>query len=144
MIEYTKINFNYRKELSDFSDLMEMLFPGNRNQQYAAVCIFYELKWYDGICESLTFLEGKYRISRRILQRTRSKLSRLGIIEYVGRFNKRYHGQTGWKFSLRFENRLKNIAGKANEFRRKSVSNEKDRLLISFADARRSLSSHLN
>ena len=28
----SKISFNHRKEISDYSDLVETLFPGNRNQ----------------------------------------------------------------------------------------------------------------
>ena len=49
MPEYTKVSFNYRKDISDYSDLVEMLFPGNRNQQHAATCILFELKWADNI-----------------------------------------------------------------------------------------------
>jgi hypothetical protein len=47
MSEYTKMNFNHRKEISDYGDLIEILYPGNRNQQHAAVCILFELKWAD-------------------------------------------------------------------------------------------------
>jgi len=50
MPESTKISFNHRMDLADYGDLIEMLFPGNRNQQHAAVCILFELKWAD-ICE---------------------------------------------------------------------------------------------
>jgi len=34
MSESTKIEFRYRRirEISDFTELVEMLFPGNRNQ----------------------------------------------------------------------------------------------------------------
>ena len=81
MPEYTKIHFNYRKDIADYSDLVAMLFPGNRNQQHAAACVLFELKWADSsILPSLNFIQEKYVISKRILERTRSKLARLGII----------------------------------------------------------------
>jgi hypothetical protein len=92
MPEYTKISFNHRKDLADYGDLVEMLFPGNRNQQHASACIFFELKWADGLVPNLSYLEKRYDISRRILQRARAKLARLGLIEYISGFNKRYNG----------------------------------------------------
>ena len=95
MPEYTKISFNHRKDLADYGDLVEMLFPANRNQQHASACIFFELKWADGLVPNLSYLEKRYDISRRILQRARAKLSRLGLIEHVSSFNKRYNGQSG-------------------------------------------------
>ena len=56
MPKYTKIHFNYRKEISDYSDLVEILFPGNRNQQHAAACVLFELKWSESIIQpSLNF-----------------------------------------------------------------------------------------
>jgi len=72
MPEYTRISFNYRKEVSDYSNLVELLFPGNRNQQYAAACILFELKWSDGLVSNLCYIENKYDISRRILQMVKS------------------------------------------------------------------------
>jgi hypothetical protein len=46
----TKINFRYRwiREMSDFTEIVEMLFPGNRNQQHAAARILLALKWANG------------------------------------------------------------------------------------------------
>ena len=51
MAESPKIEFRYRRipPLADFGELVEMLFPGNRNQQHAAACIFFELKWADSL-----------------------------------------------------------------------------------------------
>ena len=92
MPEYTKISFNHRKDISDYADLVEMLFPGNCNQQHAALCILFELKWSNNIMPSLSCLEKQYNISRRILERTRAKLSRLGLIERISGFNTRYGG----------------------------------------------------
>jgi len=138
MAKYTKISFNHRKDISDYSDLAEMLFPGNRNQQHAAVCILFELKWADNIIPNLVYIENKYSTSRRILQRARAKLSRLGLIEHISSFNSRYGGQAGWKLSTRFERALNQLAQRCAGFREIKVSSkEKDSMLVDFANARR-------
>ncbi|MFH1614634.1 MAG: hypothetical protein ABIG61_06090 [Planctomycetota bacterium] len=140
MAEYTKISFNHRKEISDYSDLVEMLFPGNRNQQHAAACILFELKWTEHLLPDLAFIEHKYDTSRRILQRTRSKLSRLGLIEHVSSFNSRYGGQAGWKLSTRFEAALRRLADKCVNLRDiNKSSKDKDSMFIDFANAKRPL-----
>jgi len=134
MAEHTKISFNHRKEISDYSDLVEMLFPGNRNQQHAAACILFELKWADNIVSNLVYIENKYSTSRRILQRARAKLSRLGLIEHVSSFNSRYGGQAGWKLSTRFEAALKHLADKCAILRdTKNSSKDKDSMFVNFA-----------
>ena len=138
MSEHTKISFNHRKEISDYSDLVEMLFPGNRNQQHAAACILFELKWTDLLISNMANLQSQYDISRRILQRTRAKLSRLGLIEHVSCLNSRYDGQHGWKLSTRFERALNLLAQKCAGFRDTKASlKEKDSMLVDFANARR-------
>jgi hypothetical protein len=140
MPESTKIEFQHRRisQLSDFTELIGMLFPGSRNQQYAAACIFFELKWADGIVPNLAYLETKYGMSRRVLQRARAKLARLGLIEHVSYLNSRYGGQHGWKLSSRFETGLKQLASKCVGFRAMMLgSEEKDRLLLRFMDARK-------
>jgi len=115
-----------------------MLFPGNRNQQHAAACIFFELKWADHIVPKLACIESKYAVSRRILQRARAKLSRLGLIEHVSYLNSRYGGQHGWKLSSRFETALKQLADRAALFRDMSTSSkEKDKMLVELMDGRR-------
>ena len=140
MPEHTKISFNHRKDISDYSDLVEMLFPGNRNQQHAAACIFFELKWVNGMVPNLAYMETKYSISRRILQRTRAKLSKLGLIEHVSYLNSRYGGQYGWKLSSRFETALKQLAVKCAGFRDTKISSkEKDLMLVEFTNSRRIL-----
>jgi len=145
MAEHTKISFSHRKEISDYSDLVEMLFPGNRNQQHAAACILFELKWADNIVSNLVYIENKYNTSRRILQRARAKLSRLGLIEHVSSFNSRYGGQAGWKLSSRFEAALKRLAEKISTLRDKHLSSkEKDKMFISFTEARRKTSVNRN
>ena len=141
MPEPTKIDFRYRRisQISDYTELMEMLFPGNRNQQHAAACIFFELKWANSIVPNLAYIESKYGVSRRILQRARAKLTRLGLIEHVSYLNSRYGGQHGWKLSTRFERGMRELAGKCAGFRdTRTSSNEKDVMLVELADARRS------
>ena len=140
MPESTKISLRYRRisQLADFSELIEVLFPGNRNQQYAASCIFFELKWAISLVPNMAYMESKYNISRRILQRTRAKLSRLGLIEHVSYLNSRYGGQQGWKSSSRFESGLKHLAKKCAGFRDiRAGSKHKDSMLVEFANAQR-------
>jgi len=138
--EPTKIDFQHRRisQISDFTELIEMLFPGNRNQQHAAACIFFELKWADAIVPNLGYIESTHSVSRRILQRARAKLSRLGLIEHVSYLNSRYGGQHGWKLSSRFETALKQLSERAAMFRDKSTSSkEKDKMLVELVDGRR-------
>jgi len=117
-----------------------MFFPGNRNQQHAAACIFFELKWSDSIVPNLGYLESRYDISRRVLQRARAKLSRLGLIEHVSYLNSRYGGQHGWKLSSRFETALRQLADKCSMSREKTASSkEKDNMLLQLVDARRNV-----
>lgn len=138
MLEYTKINFNHRKDISDCSDLAEMLFPRNPNQSHAAMCMLFELKWANSLVPNMADLETKYNISRRTLQRTRAKLSKLGLIEHVSYLSNRYGGQHGWKLSSRFEGALKQLASKCASFRdTKTSSKEKDYMLVEFTDAKR-------
>ena len=145
MPELTKINFNHRKDISDYSDLVELLFPGNRNQQHAAACLFIELKWSHRIVPNMAYLETKYDISCRILQRTRAKLSRLGLIEHISYLNNRFGGQHGWKLSTRFERALNQLAQKCAGFRdTKTSSKEKDLMFVEFADTRRSIAGTCN
>ena len=140
MREPTKIDFHHRRinQISDFTELIEMLFPGNRNQEHAAACIFFELKWAKHMVPNLAHIEKRYGISRRILQRTRAKLSRLGLIEHISYLNSRYGGQHGWRLSTRFERALNQLGVKCADFRNRATSSkEKESLLLDFADARR-------
>ena len=142
MSESTKIELKFRhiSQISDSTELIEILFPGNRNQQHAAGCIFFELKWSQHIVPNLSYLEAKYNISRRILQRSRAKLSRLGLIEHISCFNSRYGGQQGWKLSSRFERSLNQLTQKCSSFRdTRESSKGKDKMLLAFMDTKRSL-----
>ena len=134
MPESTKIDFRYRRipQLSDFTELIQMLFPGNRNQQHAAACVFFELKWAQHIVPNMAYMETKYNISRRTLQRTRAKLARLGLIEHISYLNSRYGGQSGWKLSARFSSALRMLAEKCDNWRndKQASKQEKERMLL--------------
>ena len=140
MTEPTKVDIHHRRisQLSDFAELMEILFPGNRSQQYAAVCIFFELKWSSELIPSMSKYQEQYNISRRTLERTRAKLSRLGMIEYISHVNNRYGNQYGWMLSPRLVRTLRQLAEKYALYKnQKDGTIEKDRLLIQFSDAMR-------
>jgi len=140
--EPTKIDFHHRRicQISDFTELIEIVFPGNRNQQHAAACIFFELKWAKHIVPNLNHIEKRYDISSRILQRTRAKLSRLGLIEHISYLNSRYGGQHGWRLSTRFERALNQLISKCADFRNaKTISKEKEMLLLEFTDTKRKI-----
>ena len=128
--------------MSDFIELIEMLVPGNRTQQqHAAAAMFFELKWANCIVPNLAYLEKKYNISRRILQRARARLARVGLIEHISYLNSRYGGQHGWKLSSRFETALRQLASKCSDFRSAVPgSEEKERLLLDYVDAKRKIS----
>lgn len=134
MIESAKIDFRYRKisQLDDITDMVEMLFPGNRNQQHAAARILMALKDGEELVASLSFLEKKFRISRRTLQRARAKLSRLGLIEHVTWMNSRYNGRQGWKLSSRMGSALRQLADKIDAWRKddRPERKEKDEMLV--------------
>jgi len=140
--EPTKIEFHHHRisQISDFTELIEIMFPANRNQQHVAACIFFELKWAKHMVPNLAHIEKRYDISRRILQRTRAKLSRLGLIEHISYLNNRYGGQHGWRLSSRFERTLNKLALKCADFRISGTSSrEKEMMLLDFADARRKI-----
>lgn len=135
MTEPTKINFHHRRihRLDDITDLVAILFPGNRNQQHAAARILLALKCSSAeLIPSLTFLEKQHNLSRRTLQRTRAKLSRLGLIEHITWMNSRHGGREGWKLSSRFGTALRRLAQEIEDWRRdrRPERQEKDSQLL--------------
>jgi len=130
----TKIDFRYRRigQLADITDLVEMLFPGNRNQQHAAARVLLTLKTADELVPSLSQIERDYGISRRTLQRTRAKLARLGLIEHISWMNSRHGGQQGWKLSSRMGTALRQLSEKLDDWRRDTRPGrmEKDEQLV--------------
>lgn len=108
----TKIEFAHRRtqQIDDITDIVELLFPGNRNQQHAAARILLELRKADELVTSLAHLERSHGISRRTLQRTRAKLARLGLIERVSWMNRRFGGREGWRLSARMSRSMRRLA----------------------------------
>ncbi len=134
MTEPTKIDFHHRrvKRIDDLTDMVEMFFPGNRNQQHAAARILLALKSADEPMPSLSGLQDEHGISRRTLQRARAKLSRLGLIERVTWMNTRYGGREGWKLSGRMGTALRQLAERIDRWRRDTQPErvEKERILV--------------
>ena len=129
MTESSKIDFAARRirEIGDITDLAQVFFPGNRNQQHAAGRILLALKTATEPVRSLNDLEDRYGISRRTLQRTRAKLSRLGLIERISWINSRYGGQEGWKLSSRMGTALRGLADKIDSWRKDTCPERKQK-----------------
>ena len=119
MTESSKIDFRYRRisRIGDITDLVEVFFPGNRNQQHAAARILLALKVASQPVLSLSYIEERHGISRRTLQRTRAKLSRLGLIEHVTWMNTRHGGREGWRLSSRMSTALRQLVDKIEQWR---------------------------
>ena len=119
MVESTKIDFRFGRisQIDDITDLLNVFFPGNQNQQHAAAQIILVLKQAEGVVASLSSLRHRHGISRRTLERTRGKLARLGLIEHVTWMNSRYGGQQGWKLSGRMSGSLRLLADKIGQWR---------------------------
>jgi len=134
MKEPTKIDFRHRRvsEIEDITDLVDMLFPGNRNQQHAAARILLALKAASEPLPHLSHLEREHGISRRTLQRARAKLARLGLTEHVSALSARYGGQQGWKLSSRMSTALRQLADRIDDWRRdmRHERREKDERLV--------------
>ena len=134
MTEPTKIEFRARRisQLADLTDLVEILFPGNRNQQHAAARILMALKAAKDLVPNLKHLEQQHMVSRRTLQRTRARLARLGLIEHVSWMNTRFGGQQGWKLSGRMGTALRQLADKIDDWRndKRPEREDKDTILV--------------
>lgn len=130
----TKIDFRYRRvsQIEDVTDLVAMLFPGNRNQQHAAARILMALKTADGPLVTLSAVRERHVISRRTLERTRAKLARLGLIEHVTWMSSRHGGRVGWVLSGRMSTALRQLADKIDGWRRdtRAERKEKDERLV--------------
>ena len=125
--------------LTDAADLAELLFPSNRNQQHAFLVVWFSLKWRtDNLVPNLADATRRHGISRRTLERVRAKMRRIGLIDRISRFNRRYDGRGGWVLSTRFERSLRQLADKAFIFNDIAhARREEDRLLVDLAVARR-------
>ena len=134
MTESTKISFQHRRirQVEDVTDLMEMLFPGNRNQQHAAARVLLFLRQTMVPQRTLAVLERQHGISRRTLQRTRAKLARLGLIEHASGLAARHGGQEGWTLSSRMSTGLRHLADQIDRWREDTRQHrqEKEELLV--------------
>jgi uncharacterized coiled-coil protein SlyX len=119
MTESTKMTFHHRRirQVEDVTDLVGMLFPGNRNQQHAAARILLHLRQTAAPERTLADLERQYVISRRTLQRTRAKLAHFGLIEHASGLCSRHGGQEGWTLSSRMSTALRHLADKLDRWR---------------------------
>jgi hypothetical protein len=129
----TKITFQHRRirQVEDVTDLVDMLFPGNRNQQHAAARILLFLRQETLPRRTLTEVQDRYAISRRTLQRTRAKLARLGLIEHASGLCSRHGGQEGWMLSGRMSTALRHLADRIDQWRSEDRPDkqEKERIL---------------
>lgn len=131
----TKIELNHNKiiRIQGLDELARILFPGNRNHQRIFLAIFIELKYAPSeLIPSLAPLCDKYEFSPRMLQTVRSKMRRMGIIDHVSRFNKKYGYREGWIFSSRFSRALEKLGKLAKSFkeRKDQLQARKDRDLF--------------
>ncbi len=116
----TKIDFAFRRiaRLSGISELAEMFFPGNRNQQHAFLVIWIRLKWRtEGIVPNLGQLVMSEGVSRRTLERVRAKMRRMGLLEHITRFDPRFGNREGWILSDNFEKSLTLLSQKVAAFK---------------------------
>jgi len=134
-----ELSFNKIKRLDDLSDLAEMLFPGNKNQQHAFLVIWISLKWADHrIVPNFSKAVDEQDITKRTLERVRAKMRRMGLIDHVSRFNAKHGYKEGWVLSTRFEKSLKQLTAKVTELKETTIgSKDKDLLSIQLAEARK-------
>jgi hypothetical protein len=109
MTPSTKVDLNHNRiaRMDGLDELAKVLFPGNRTHQRVFLTVFVELKWAeDQFLPILEPIADKNGINRRTLETVRAKMRRMGIIDHVSRFNRRYGYREGWVFSRRFEKSL--------------------------------------
>jgi hypothetical protein len=133
----TKIELNHNKiaRIQGLDEFARILFPNNRNHQKVFLAIFIELKYSpDEFMPSLTPLYNKYGFSNRMLETVRSKMRRMGIMDHVSRFNKRYGYREGWVFSSRFSKSVERLSSLLEGFklRKDTLQKRKDHDLFNY------------
>ena len=136
-IPSTKIELNCNKiaRIQGLDELATILFLGNKHHQRIFLAIFIELKYAKSeFLPSLLPLSDKYNFSPRMLETVRSKMRRIGLIDHVSRFNKRYGYREGWVFSSRFDKTVKKLKNLSHDFRSRkdSLQEQKDRDLFNY------------
>lgn len=131
----TKIELNCNKiaRIQGIDELAKILFPGNKNHQRIFLSIYIELKYAPSqFLPSLAPLCIKYEFTPRMLETVRGKMRRLGLIDHVSRFNKKYGYREGWIFSCRFHNGLFRLSKihDSNRSPRGAIQERKDRDLF--------------
>ena len=133
----TKIEVNYNRifRIESLDELAVVLFPRNKNHQRIFIAIFVELKWAeDQFLSALEPISNKYDYSRRVLEAVRAKMRRLGLVDHVSRFNKRYGYREGWVFSNKFSRALNQLAELSTNLRERknSLQEKKERDLFRY------------
>lgn len=133
----TKIEVNHNKiaRIECLDEVAAVLFPGNKNHQRIFIAIFVELKWAeDQFLSTLEPIANKYGYSRRVFEVVRAKMRRLGLIDHVSRFNKKYGYREGWVFSNKFSRALNQLAELIIHLRRRknSLQEKKERDLFKY------------
>ena len=126
----TKIELSHNKiaRSEDLDELAALLFPSNKNHQRIFVAIFIELKWADGqFLSALEPIADKHGLSRRVLETVRAKMRRMGLIDHVSRFNKRYGYREGWVFSNKFARALDQLVRLRQRLQDKRGPNQRDK-----------------
>ncbi len=126
----TELNCNKIARIQDLDELAKVLFPGNKNHQKIFLAVFIELKYApDQFLPNLAPLCDKYEFSPRMLETVRGKMRRMGIIDHVSRFNKRYGYREGWVFSGRFSHSLNRLISLLQDLeeRKDGLQEQKDR-----------------
>jgi hypothetical protein len=127
------LNWNKITRIQGLDELAIVLYPGNRNHQNIFLAIFIELKYAPSeFLPSLLPLCDKYGFTPRMLETVRSKMRRMGLIDHISQFNKRYGYREGWIFSSRFSRALTCLAGLPKIFRQRkdAIQERKDRDLF--------------
>jgi len=130
-----ELNFNEIARISGLDDVARLFFSGNRNHQRVFLAIFIELKYSsDQFVPSFKHLCEEYGFSHRLLEIVRSKMRRMGLIDHVSRFNKKYGYREGWVFSKRFEKSLNVLTKQIEQFKncKDSFQKKKDRDLFNY------------
>ena len=131
-IASTKIELNCNKiaRIQGLDELAKVLFSGNNDHQKIFLAVFIELKYApDQFLPTLVSLCDKYEFSPRMLETVRSKMRRMGMIDHVSRFNKRYGYREGWVFSSRFGRTLDRLISLIQDLkeRKGTLQEQKDR-----------------
>ncbi len=105
-------------QIARLDDLAKALFPGNTNHQHAFLVIWVALRWKpEGIEPNLATLAYEQGVTRRTFERVRAKMRRLGLIQFVSRFDRRFGNREGWILSTRFERTLEQLKEHVAQFR---------------------------